>query len=122
MKRIIMILWQLPQAILGAVVFLFVKKVRIDIDTYYILVRIKNHWGLSLFPFVFINSSASDNMLLHEKGHARQSVYLGPLYLLIVGLPSIIRAIVWAVQKLPRTKYFNGFPENWADNLGGVKR
>ena len=52
----------------------------------------------------------------------------GPLYLLIIGLPSAIRNIYdriahrnWSV--VDRTYwYYEGFPEKWADELGGVVR
>lgn len=58
----------------------------------------------------------------HEYGHSRQSLYLGPLYLIVVGLPSII----WAgfVYNLVRKEisYYDVYPENWADKLGGVNR
>lgn len=64
----------------------------------------------------------------HEYGHSIQSKKLGWLYLLIVGIPSIFRNIYdrlfhrkWNYDK--RCKwYYDGFPENWADKLGGVER
>lgn len=122
MKRLVLILWQMPQAILGLFVFLFVKKIDVDIDEHYIFVWTTKNWGLSLFPFIFANRKAPDNTLLHEKGHACQSAYFGPFYLFVIGLPSIIRAILWTIQKRDPEGYYRGFPENWADKLGGVKR
>jgi hypothetical protein len=59
---------------------------------------------------------------MHELGHQRQSEMFGPLYLLIVGLPSIIRARIWVGRKLPPLDYYKGWPENQADKLGGVER
>lgn len=62
----------------------------------------------------------------HELGHAVQSRMLGPLYLPIVGVPSSARAVYAFLhrelrgQKWPR--YYAGFPERWADELGGVSR
>jgi len=60
-------------------------------------------------------------MAVHEFGHTFQSLMLGPLYLLIVGLPSAIWANCGRYKKL-REKY--GVPysflftEMWADSLG----
>ena len=54
----------------------------------------------------------------HEWGHTRQSLYLGPLYLLVIGLPSI----VWAAIHSPYSKksYYWFYTERWADKLGGI--
>lgn len=53
----------------------------------------------------------------HEYGHFKQSMMLGPLYLVLVGLWSIIRA---GLNLYRNGQYYNGYPENWADKLGGV--
>ena len=42
---------------------------------------------------------------------------LGPLYLLIIGLLSAIRMQFRLYKK---GEYYKGFPEDWADRLGGV--
>jgi hypothetical protein len=63
---------------------------------------------------------------MHEYGHSRQSAMLGPLYLLVVGIPSLMRV---AYSRYYRKKhghawkrYFDAFPENWADTLGGIRK
>lgn len=123
MKRILLILWQIPQALLGGLVFLFVRKERIDVRDGYILVDVVPRWGLSLAPFVFVPFMGDDKTLAHEMGHAKQSLYAGPLYLPIIGLPSIIRAAIWRLDKSRKNAdYYKGYPENWADKLGGVER
>lgn len=54
--------------------------------------------GLSLGKFIFVPKSCvkngstgaeEDALLTHEYGHSIQSLLLGPIYLLAVGLPSI---------------------------------
>lgn len=123
MKRILLIIWQLPQAVLGALVLLFVKKVSIEVEDDFVFVDTSKRWGVSLYPFIFVHFFASDDTLDHEIGHAKQSMRLGPLYLLVVGLPSFVRAVVWTFDKSrKRADYYKGFPENWADKLGGVER
>ena len=48
------------------------------------------------------------------------------LYLPVVGLPSISRAgyalVYREVTGRQWTRYYEGFPERWADRLGGVSR
>lgn len=82
--------------------------------------------GISLGQYILMSSSSYRDKRArtkkHEYGHSRQSLYLGPLYLIAVGLPSII----WAgfVYNLVRKEisYYDIYPENWADKLGGVNR
>ena len=62
----------------------------------------------------------------HELGHTKQSRMLGWLYLPVIGLPSISRAAYALVHREVTgrqwTRYYEGYPENWADRLGGVIR
>ncbi|MDD7457766.1 MAG: hypothetical protein PUK83_05000 [Clostridia bacterium] len=60
-------------------------------------------------------------ILVHEYGHTIQSLILGPLYLFIIGIPSM----TWAsfkplVEYRKRTgvKYTSFYPERWANRLG----
>ena len=59
--------------------------------------------------------------MMHEYGHFMQSCVLGPLYLLLIGIPSIIHA-AWWTQFGRSTNYYSFFTEAWADKNGGVKR
>jgi len=79
--------------------------------------------GISLALIIFINErySGDINLVKHEYGHSLQSIYLGWLYLFVVGIPSIIRAFIWRKYKLEGKKYYSGYPEKWANRLGGVK-
>ena len=71
---------------------------------------------------IFLNDIDLNNLraIKHEYGHTIQSLCLGWFYLIIVGAPSVIRASIWNHYKLEDKKYYEGFPENWADLLGGV--
>lgn len=79
-------------------------------------------WGTVDSSFVRVNPSNKD----HEYGHALQSRMLGPLYLFVVGVPSSLRVAYasaqWIVTRKPWEGYYDGFPESWADRLGGVTR
>ena len=64
----------------------------------------------------------------HEYGHSIQSRILGPAYLLIIGIPSLLGNIYdrvfnkeWKYSKSCRW-YYNQPWEKWADKLGGVDR
>jgi len=126
-------LWELPQNLLGLLVWLAVRKRVMGRETEggRILLRVPD-FGLSLGSFIFWSmadpaavskpSVRTDNSL-HELGHAVQSRRLGPLYLLLVGVPSVCRFLYARSYRRKRgepwTRYFDGYPENWADRLGG---
>ena len=109
--------WCLPQLILGAIVLLFSGA---TYDPEEKVFRWKgNTNGLSLDLFIFVPKGCNQNYLNHERGHTKQSEMLGPLYLLVIGLPSII----WNVVHTKLNKnYYTFYTESWADKLGGVHR
>jgi len=80
--------------------------------------------GISLSFIIFLNCNDLNNQraIKHEYGHTVQSLYLGWFYLLIVGIPSIIRVSIWNHYKLEDKRYYESYPENWADLLGGVNK
>ena len=96
----LLFLWELPQNFLGIMVFAIMKlrKTTLKIQAYNHLLCIETkNVGISLGWFVFWTPSGNRfshleiDCLLHELGHARQSVFLGPFYLLIIGIPSLAR-------------------------------
>ncbi len=120
-KNIVLYLWQLPQNLLGLCFLLFCGKERYVGDyngkRVYYHPLMPSSWGegISLGNYIFHDSSTwNEPVIRHEYGHCRQSIRLGPLYLLVIGLPSLIYA----------AGHFNGglYTETWADKLGGVKR
>ena len=82
--------------------------------------------GISLGTYILMSEShykdKRNRTKKHEYGHSRQSLYLGPLYLIAVGLPSLL----WAgfIHNLVKKEvgYYEVYPESWADELGGVNR
>lgn len=85
--------------------------------------------GICTGPFVILDDrSGLMETLWHEIGHAYQSVMFGPLYLLIIGIVSITREIYSEIKRKRDTNwnwyfwYYQGWPEKWADMLGGVIR
>lgn len=119
--RMILFVWQIPQCLVGLVYFLWylLKMTPMSIDSDVIQGSFFN--SVSLGEFVFV-SAKDENTRKHELGHRKQSRMLGPLYLFVVGLPSLCLNILARIGILKRSDYFTHFPENWADRLGGVQR
>jgi len=122
----LLIIWELPQTFLAGIIIFFSRKkiIRRGIYKNVSIIYVKNFpGGLSLGRYIILNNKYSGDELSikHEYGHSNQSLYLGWFYLLIVGLPSIIRAILWRKLKLDRSGYYKGYPENWANKLGFSK-
>ena len=131
--RKLLILWELPQFLLGLLFLLFLsfkrsKKKRLrymDVDIYFVE---KFPGGISLSSIVIlnkiesylldINSIKSRRSIIHEYGHSIQSIWLGWLYLPLIGLPSLMRSAFWKIGNRENKYYYKRFPENWADELG----
>ncbi|NQZ84417.1 MAG: hypothetical protein HRU03_01745 [Nanoarchaeales archaeon] len=130
LRNIILWTWCLPQTLLGILLYIILK-LRKDIanvtqhkDITLITTRdTKLLIGISLGKFIFINESKLDNELIkHEYGHTLQGYYTGPLYIIIIGIPSVFQAIRLSVdKKFTYKQYENSYPEKWADELGGVR-
>ncbi|MDR2686588.1 MAG: hypothetical protein LBB75_02460 [Oscillospiraceae bacterium] len=93
----------------------------------------KNFGGVSLGMFIFLNGRHSKenpgdgwthDSRIHEFGHCVQSILLGPLYWVVVGLPSITWCSFPPLAKMHNTKatkhiYYKLYCEGWA-NLWGA--
>ena len=135
LRRGLSLAWEAPQTALGVAVLAAEaarkRIVQLEVEDGRILVESKGT-GISLGHIVFWsreNSRWHDLDLrnrAHELGHTRQSRMLGWLYLPMVGLPSISRAAYALVYREVTgrqwTHYYDGYPEKWADRLGGVHR
>jgi hypothetical protein len=120
-------IWQLPQNIVGIVVRMFYKQ------TNSLLYKDKTvrvcktfPGGISLGDTVIVRKFPYDkgtwNTVKHEWGHTRQSLYLGPVYLLVIGIPSLIWAACYQYDSSNPNGYYEFYTEKWADKLGGVER
>jgi len=77
--------------------------------------------GLSLGLFIFMPEDKRERLLPHEYGHTVQSLLLGPLYLLVIALPSVVWARSKYFQRKRReknTSYYAFYTERWADAWG----
>lgn len=121
LKTILIWIWCFPQQLAGLIVKIVTKAKKVD-DHYEYSVR---SGSVSLGTYVFLCSSHQNDTttLNHEKGHTKQSFYLGWLYLLVIGLPSIVWAGCFKKYRARKNKsYYSFYTEKWADRLGGVTR
>ena len=135
MKEALKYLWQLPQNLLGLLLFAFYRPDRMHTTQNGIVIcySYKMKGGISLGKYSLVNvchyrqdisESLKRDTVRHEAvGHAKQSLYLGWLYLPIVGLQSILWAALYGrIVKPTKNGYYRFWTEKWADRLGGVKR
>lgn len=122
--------WQLPQNLLG-VLWKNVKKDSIitsisnedieSVDAKAFLVKAGG--AVTLGKYVFISQTYRDQSytIKHECGHVKQSKMLGPLYLIVIGIPSIVHA--WLNDYIgcdEEEGYSHFYTEKWADKLMGI--
>lgn len=135
MKHALSYLWQLPQNLLGLLLIAFYRPERKHIlsNGNVICYAFRMKGGISLGKYSIVNvchyredmgESLKRDTVRHEAiGHAKQSLYLGWLYLPIVGLQSIVWAMLYDRIVTPtKNGYYQFWTERWADRLGGVKR
>jgi len=116
-------IWQLPQNLLGNLMLLFFKKKKRIEYKDVIIYKVKGlGWGISLGSIIIVDDLASDLTIKHEYGHSIQSLFFGPFYLLIIGIPSFTMNILTRLKILKFENYYKRWPENWADKLGEVNR
>lgn len=141
--KILKYIWQLPQHIVALVLILYYRynkygcmkspyeiyvNKKITVNVYKADMRGP---GISLGNYIITNPyeyRITSTVVKHEYGHQRQSLYLGPLYLIVIGIPSLLGNIwdanfhkKWSPEKSYRW-YYNQPWEKWADKLGGVER
>ena len=119
--EILLWIWQAPQNIVGFVFRLIYGWPNARFRGVPVVVSDRFAGGISLGRTIIVKLySDFPDTWKHEYGHTRQSLYLGPLYLLIVGLPSLLWAWYWNPSR--GCSYYSFYTEKWADKLGGVER
>lgn len=125
MKKILLYVWQLPQNLLGLLVFCVFRRASYDFEYGDAVVRVNEHFpgGISLGRYIVLRSVQPWNVE-HEYGHCRQSRRWGWLYLPVPGLVSITHNMLCRLKKKLNIPYdyYSVWPENQADKLGSVER
>ena len=122
---IIKYIWQFPQ-MLAALIWYLIKKKHIlynSIGKFYKVYVGVARGGMTLGDRIFISKCYHGEYLslviAHESGHVLQSKYLGPLYLPLIGIPSLLWACLHK-KIAPKKSYYWFYTESWANKLGGV--
>lgn len=129
-KNIVKWIWQIPQNVCG-ILWRILKKGSIVTETetrYSTLVDakvylMKDGGGVTLGKYIFVNQAYRDRnaVIKHECGHVKQSKILGPLYLIIIGIPSILHAafndFIGCCRINGKYYYEHFWTESWADKL-----
>ena len=131
MKRLLYIVWQstwgLLQNLAGGTIYAFYRLRGCPHFAYQGALAViwpVRSGSMSLGRFLFLHESyrPGDRALLaHEYGHTIQSLILGPLYLFVIGLPSLLWAGLPVFQRRRHDRhvsYYSFYPEKWANALG----
>lgn len=133
---LIQCVWGLPQTLLGLALLLLHRRDEHFLFHGALVTRWQGRSSMSVGPFVFVTKDPffcekfsgtysreelSGRLLVHEYGHTIQSLLLGPMYLIVIGIPSTLWG--WLPQlaqkrKAQQISYFSFFTENWANRCG----
>ena len=131
---ILLYIWQLPQNLCG----LFYKNISKDNritevennDSRSVGAKVylqKSLGGVTLGKYIFINQDYTDKefVIKHECGHVKQSKILGPLYLLVIGIPSLLHAwlskYIECCYKNGEYNYYHFYTEKYANKLMDIE-
>ena len=119
---IILFIWQLPQNIVALIMLPFLGK--LELISYkkfcFAFKGTKMSRGISLGNFAYLSPTYAKKVatIMHEQeGHTFDSKIFGPLYLLVIGIPSIM----WAWLGDKNKCYYNFYTERWANKHAGLE-
>ena len=128
MKKLLLYLWQLPQNLAGFILSLYCSGhdvyICYDGETVNVYLCKLFYSAVSLGDVIIADNRVyyGGNRINHEHGHQKQSRILGPLYLIVIGLPSLLGNIYSRLFHKSASWYYKQPWEAWADKLGGVER
>ena len=120
--------WGLPVNIVGGIAYLICTKILKRPHSKFGYANIVylpwNAGGLSMGLFIFIKDRPdvnpwTYNTRIHEYGHTWQCLLLGPLYYIVIALPSVIWCNFFDnYRKKNNVSYYKLYCEAWANNWG----
>lgn len=123
--------WCLPQTLVGLIVKWIYKGKKefyctTDNKGYYeytAYISYKMSGAISLGKYIILGRYSNNyNTYKHEYGHQKQSFILGWLYLIVIGLPSLIWCTCFGKYRTKHNiSYYSFYTEKWANKLGGVE-
>lgn len=126
--NIVLFIWQLPQIIIGLLMLAMFRN-KTEYTNPYNGITVWNinsgkTFGTACFstgPIIITCDGVSEKTLRHETGHSVQSIYFGWLFHVVISIPSICRFWYKKIFHKSQVWYHLGYPEFWADQLGGVE-
>ena len=120
------VVWEAPQLLFGALIkIVFFAWGSREVETIrHGTCRIHNwllYSGISLGWFQFTHKDSSVTTASHEVGHSIESLILGWFYLIVIGLPSMVHAIIWTACG-KKWDYYSFYTESITDKLAGIVR
>ena len=135
--RVAQCTWGLPQSLCGLLVFLRYRRQPHEMYSGACVTRWPKETSVSLGMFIFLSDNAYTSetdsleqadershlmrLFVHEYGHSIQSLFIGPMYLLAVGLPSILwnqLPVFHRKREREKISYYDVYPEKQANKLG----
>ena len=115
----------LPQNVLGTLLYGLLQLTGSVLDTADVnevtIIVTRPPIGASLGRYIFLGKSVlTENAVRHEYGHTMQGYKHGPFYLLFEGLVSFVQAAFSLISPSFADSYFDRWPENEANELGGI--
>lgn len=120
--------WGIVQTLLGMFFFIKYRKERHYWYHGVVVTECRGELNISLGMFIFVTENRRESgkeqfrrLLVHEYGHTLQSLLLGPLYLPVIGLPSLLwcRLPYFKQRRMKSGRsYYSFYTEKWADMLG----
>ena len=120
LKAIFTWIWCFPQMLVGLIIRIATRAEHHG-DHYRYNYK---HGSVTLGTYIFLCPShwGDEETLKHEQGHIKQSYILGWLYLIVIGLPSLIWCCCFDSYRRKYNKsYYDFYTEAWANKLGGVE-
>lgn len=127
MKRVLEYIWQLPQNLCGLIYKIICKGNRIyndlasDLGASIVLKKTRGSVSLGKYVFIYSEDFHLSETIIHELGHVKQSKILGPLYLIVIGIPSILHCcyndFIGCCRKDGKYHYEHFYTEAWAEKL-----
>lgn len=125
--------WGISQNILGSLFALFMIRKPHFMYRNAVVTQWNFSGSMGLGMFIFLGKPlwkeasieqirrSEARILVHEYGHTIQSVILGPFYLFVIGIPSLIWANLPLLRRYRQKKkksYYSMYQERWANHLG----
>ena len=120
--------WGCVQSFIGFVLYIINRKEDHSIYHGSIVTKWNRKDCVSLGLFIFVSKNTVNNDFLnrlkvHEFGHCIQSLLLGPLYLIVIGIPSYIwnNLPYFIHRRMDRNiSYYSFWIERWANYMGEI--